>query len=73
MTNSACWRDHDSSGGVTLWIIPMDDILYITSHGRLSDLHCRDGDKVVSLLNDDDGTELPVGRSYLNKLRSMME
>lgn len=51
----------------------MDDIQYITSHGRLSDLHCRDGDKVVSLLNDDDGTELPVGRSYLNKLRSMME
>lgn len=33
-----------------LWLIPLDDIQFISSHGRLSDLHCRDGDKVVSLL-----------------------
>jgi len=32
-----------------LWLIPHIDILYLSSHGRRTDIHCRDGDKVANL------------------------
>lgn len=32
-----------------LWLIPHADILYLSSHGRRTDIHCRDGDKVANL------------------------
>jgi DNA-binding LytR/AlgR family response regulator len=32
-----------------LWRIPHIDILYLSSHGRRTDIHCRDGDKVANL------------------------
>jgi DNA-binding LytR/AlgR family response regulator len=31
------------------WLIPHIDILYLSAHGRRTDIHCRNGDKVANL------------------------
>lgn len=42
-----------------MWLIPHADILYLSSHARRTDIHCRGGDKVANLCLADVQALLP--------------